>query len=41
MIDQDQSQGLDQVHGSVQIEVESGAIDVKNMIISLENAPTL
>ena len=33
MIDQDQGQGLDQVHGTVQIEIESGAIDVENMII--------
>ena len=39
MIDQDQHQGLDHAHGSVQMEIESGAIDVENMIISLEDAP--
>ena len=41
MIDQDQSQDLDQVQGSVPIETELGAIDIENVIILLENALTL
>ena len=38
MIDQDQSQDLDQVQGLVPIEIELGAIDVGSMTILLENA---
>ena len=39
VIDQDQSQDLDQVQGLVPIEIELGAIGVGNMIILLRNAP--
>ena len=41
MIDQDQSQDLDQVQGSVPIGIELGSRDVGNMIILLENVPML